>query len=184
MTQYHLYLTKCPNCGHHHLIRWGYYKRKRLPAIDLIKIQRIRCKKCGKTTNVLPSFLLANKSYMVIVLKKLIQSYNSSPTWYKQMNLAIDELSTAYRWLNKLKQQAVHSLPLIKNTLVKLSAKHKTNFKFKAEPTNPLLDKDVLIQFQNVAQQLVMAAVYLVNDKSTVFSNSFSFVNYFLSQMT
>jgi len=43
------------------MIRWGYYQRRGEPIASCIRIQRVRCKKCGRTTNVLPCFLLARR---------------------------------------------------------------------------------------------------------------------------
>ena len=119
--RYDLYLKVCSFCGHNHLIRWGYYERRFFPLMGFIRIQRIRCTKCDHTTNVLPSFLLARKSFQVSVLKKLVTTFINNPDdWHKSNEIKID-ISTAYRWLHLLTQQAMECLPILRRALLNSS---------------------------------------------------------------
>jgi hypothetical protein len=125
INQYDQYLKSCPYCHHDHLIRWGYYERRGIPFIDEILIQRVRCTNCLCTTNVLPSFLLANKSYSVNDLQALLLSFISNPDdWKKSPDIPFD-LSTAYRWLRIIRTQAMDIMPDIREELLKLKPAHQ-----------------------------------------------------------
>lgn len=100
------------------------------------------------------------------------------------MNLAIDDLATAYRWLDKLEQQANHALPLIRKTLLELSPEHKIGDELTPKPAHLTSRKEILNRLQNMAQRLLKAAVHLIEDKTGIFNDSFCFLNYFLAQTT
>ena len=60
--QLNLDLSKvsCPNCKTNRFVRWAYYKRN-ININDFeetISILRIKCKSCGQTHAVLPSFIV------------------------------------------------------------------------------------------------------------------------------
>lgn len=63
-------INGCPKCGNKEIIKWGAYERnviyyKNGEKIEkTIKIKRIRCKKCGKTHAIIPSFLAPYKIYV------------------------------------------------------------------------------------------------------------------------
>ena len=118
--RYDLYLTRCPCCGHDHLIRWGYYQRQGLPRIHDIKIQRVRCTGCGRTTNVLPSFLLAYKCFSFRVLQQLLLFIMKHPDDWKQILTTMLDASTVFRWLRRFIKQANTSLPAIRKALLEL----------------------------------------------------------------
>ncbi len=103
------------------MIRWGYYTRHGLPFSNFIRIQRVRCKACHRTTNVLPSFLLAYKQHAVTVVNDLVNSYINRPDdWQGAPDIPVD-LSTAYRYLRVLEQQANAALPEMRKTLPLIS---------------------------------------------------------------
>ena len=65
---------KCPNCGSCDMERHGYYKRYIIiNGIKYpIRILRIRCKECGKTHAVLPSFVVPYLHYPIEELSTMI----------------------------------------------------------------------------------------------------------------
>ena len=184
VNRYDLYLKVCPFCGHDHLIRWGYYKRYTLPLPGVIRIQRIRCMNCGHTTNVLPSFLLAHKSYQVNALQELVSQVIKQPMdWKKSPDIVID-LSTAYRWLRRLKQQALQSLPTIRNILLTIKPDHPVMDATDVQP-EPLVAINVILKrFLSLAEQLFTAALCLVDTHAPENDDLFCFLNHFLAKET
>ena len=176
--KYDLYLKNCLACGHGRLIRWGYYKRYALPLDGFIRIQRVRCVNCGRTTNVLPSFLLARKSYTISVLKALVTTFIDHPVDWKQSPDILVDLCTAYRWLRVLRKQAEQTLPDIRKELLKLRPHHRL-----LQPKTELLpDQETVIkQFIALGKQLFKAAVRLADKKDDSQSELFCFLNYFLA---
>ncbi len=59
------------------LIRWGTYKRWACTAgkAYLIRVQRIRCKVCGRTHSLLPDFLHPYRHYVIRLLQNTIHLY-------------------------------------------------------------------------------------------------------------
>jgi hypothetical protein len=152
--------------------------------VHKINIQRIRCKQCGRTSNVLPSFLLAYRSYAVAAAEQLIISYINHPgDWHQRLKLMID-LSTAYRWLRRLGDQANRSLPDIRTALLKLKPDHPLTRQLMGKPA-PLISQRALLQrFIRLAEQLLKAAVRLIDTKTPVSSDPICFLNYFLATST
>jgi len=163
------------------LIRWGYYGRQALPSEKSMQIQRVRCKKCGRTTNVLPSFLLVRKSYSVKALKKLVLTFIKHPDdWNKILDISID-LATAYRWLKVLAQQARKSLPEIRKEILNI----QPDYPLRDYPSEPVLSNRIIIRrFLAAARQLFQAAVRLVDKKEANDDALFCFLNYFLAKHT
>lgn len=184
VNRYDLYLKVCPFCGHDHLIRWGYYKRYTLPLPGVIRIQRIRCMNCGHTTNVLPSFLLVHKSYQVSELQELVFQVIKQPMdWKKSPDIVID-LSTAYRWLRRLKQQAIQSLPTIRKILLTIKPDHPVMDATDVQP-EPLVAINVILKrFLSLAKQLFTAARCLVDTHAPENGDLFCFLNHFLAKET
>lgn len=182
--RYDLYLRCCPYCRHHHLIRWGYYQRQGKPLVNTIAIQRVRCKRCGRTTNVLPSFLLAYRSFAVRAAEQLVTTYINHPDdWPQALKLMI-ELSTAYRWLRRLSQQANRSLADIRKALVQLKPHDPLIQPLKGPAGAVISQRDPLQQFIRLAQQLFQAAVRLIDPQTSDRSELFCFLNYFLATQT
>jgi hypothetical protein len=145
----------------------------------LIRIQRVRCTRCHRTTNVLPSFLLAHKSYSIDVLKVLLSAFfYDTINWKKSPHILID-LSTAYRWLRIIELQAKISLPDIRKELLELKPHHHL---FNPK-TKPLLSrKDILERFITCGEQLLKAAVRHIGNKCLSLSDPYCFLNYFLAK--
>ncbi len=184
---YHLYLNLCPFCGHTHLIRWGYYYRHGLPLFsDVIKIQRIRCKRCKRTTNVLPSFLLAHRTYHVDALKELVTKLIDNPySWHKTLKLTIDiDLATAYRWLGIFKKQIIASLPEIRKTLLKFKPDVKIKHDYDGKPVEFAPIEHLIQRFLYFSEKLLKALVRLVDENPVPFTNVYCFLNYFLARNT
>ena len=59
------------------LIRWGTYMRQaRTPlAVYRIRVQRVRCKVCGRTHSLLPDFLHPFRHYVIACLQEVILLY-------------------------------------------------------------------------------------------------------------
>ncbi|HIE41497.1 MAG TPA: hypothetical protein EYP80_02425 [Candidatus Aenigmarchaeota archaeon] len=72
-----LSLSVCKYCGGEALIGWGYYER--YAQIDnlcqLVKIRRFKCKSCGKTSSLLPYFLLPRITFGTHQISGAIHSY-------------------------------------------------------------------------------------------------------------
>jgi transposase-like protein len=160
-------------------VRWGYNKRSGLPYPKPIRIQRIRCKSCGHTFSLLPSFLLAHRSHSVTCLKIVVHSLITlGKDWKKSPDVLVD-LSTAYRWLRILRIQILFMLPAIRKTLLHM-APETAGFDAK---TKMLLSDPVLFKrFLDVGEQLYKAAVRLADAKEETETEIFNFLNFFLTK--
>ena len=180
-TRYDVYLNRCPFCGNQRLIRWGYYQRQAQPLHSAVRIQRVRCKKCRRTTNVLPSFLLVDKRYAADALKQLVNIYLSHPTdWTRQLPPLLD-LSTAYRWLRMFLRQANASLPDVRKALLLLNPDDSLELQITGKPPPQSTRHSTIARFIACANQLVLAALRLVELKPPLPTDAFCFLNYFLA---
>lgn len=59
------------------LIRWGSYQRGALllDEVCLIRVQRLRCKVCGRSHSLLPDFLHPNRHYVIALLQNVVLLY-------------------------------------------------------------------------------------------------------------
>jgi len=59
------------------LIRWGTYERGALTgeADHRIRIQRVRCKTCGRTHSLLPNFLHPHRHFVISLLQQVVSLY-------------------------------------------------------------------------------------------------------------
>lgn len=59
------------------LIRWGTYERSALTgeADYRIRIQRVRCKSCGRTHSLLPDFLHPHRHFVISLLQQAVSLY-------------------------------------------------------------------------------------------------------------
>jgi len=59
------------------LIRWGTYEREALTGLQVyrIRVQRIRCKACGRTHSLLPDFLHPYRHYVISLLQWVVYLY-------------------------------------------------------------------------------------------------------------
>lgn len=179
---YDLYLEKCPFCNHTHLIRWGYYERQWLPSQEPIRVQRIRCTHCLRTTHVLPSFLLFRKSSQVLMLEKLVTVYiNHEGDWKKSPEIVMD-ISTAYRWLRRFGDQVKASMPVLRAAFVEIDPLHRVRGPSEGQAG---MCPDILFRrFLDLAEQLARSAVHLVEDNDDKKPDIYFFLNYFLWQKT
>lgn len=71
-------LLECPNCHSNDIIKWGFYERGILffsnteqsnVEYDYLKVQRVRCKSCGKTHALLPIGIIPYKqlSFEIVI---------------------------------------------------------------------------------------------------------------------
>lgn len=106
---------ECPICGSSKLIKWSSYQRT-ICFIDhdilqtvIIAIKRIRCKKCGHTHALLPSFIIPYKrSLLDVILNSFINkditltiSYDVIIKWNKQFNTFLPYLKTLFKKSDK-----------------------------------------------------------------------------------
>jgi len=152
--------------------------------LNAIRIQRVRCKQCGRTSGVLPSFLLAYRSFAVAAAQQLLMTYINHPDdWQQALKLMI-ELSTAYRWLRRLRQQANGSLADIRTALLQLKPDYQLNKHIDGKPVSLTSNRELLRRFVTLSQQLFQAAVRRNGNKLAEFTDSYCFLNYFLASQT
>ena len=155
-----------------------------MPVVSSILIQRVRCKRCRRTTNVLPCFLLAQKSFAVAVVKELVTTFINHPQDWKQL-LDIDiDLTTAYRWLRILTQQANETMPEIRKALLQLKPDYKLIDQLNGKPAQLTNTRKVLQRFVYLAKKLHQEAVRLVDENKPISTDCFCFLNYFLADHT
>jgi hypothetical protein len=59
------------------LIRWGTYERRAITGLQAyrIRVQRIRCKACGRTHSLLPDFLHPYRHYVISLMQSVVSLY-------------------------------------------------------------------------------------------------------------
>jgi hypothetical protein len=182
-----VYLKPCRKCGGQ-TIRWGYYLRLLRPSGKTIRIQRVRCKGCGRTEQVLPAFLLARKHHLTSVLTLLARTHIDSQGSLAQTYLQTPEvpiaLCTFYRWSKTLLRQLECGLPRLKRTLLKLepaAALHPG----RAGPQSRAEDlRRYLKQALAITLQLAEAAVRLMPQFQPELTEPFLLLNAFLHEVT
>ena len=105
----------CSICGSSKLIKWGSYTRN-VCYIDnnilknkCIIIRRVKCKGCGHTHALLPSFIIPYKIYLLdVILNSLIYkdstltiSFDVIDKWNKQFNKFLPYLKTMLKKQDK-----------------------------------------------------------------------------------
>jgi transposase-like protein len=160
------------------MIRWGYYTRSKLPEPDSIKIQRIRCQGCHLTTNVLPSFLLAHKSYHVHAVETLLNLFIDQHHCWKQSPDFPMDISTAYRWLRCLRVQVKFFLPRIRKALLELAP--EMSFQDN-QAASVLSDQNLFSKLLILGEQLYMTVVRLNDNKDKPTADVLVFLNSFLA---
>lgn len=107
---------RCPHCKSQNLIKWGSYNRYLCYCENnkikekTIKIKRMRCKDCGKTHALIPSFIVPYKIFTLdIVLSTLSNdnisisiSYDTVSKWDRQFNKHLPYLKTMFKNLSKI----------------------------------------------------------------------------------
>jgi hypothetical protein len=128
--------------------------------------------------------LLAYRSYAVAAAEQLIITYINHPDDWRQALKLMIELSTAYRWLRRLSNQANRSLPDIRTALLKLKPDYPLTRQLNIKPGALISQRDLLKRFIRLSQQLFKAAVRLIDAKTPVNSEPVCFLNYFLATAT
>lgn len=71
---------ECPGCNSSELIKWGHYNRNiyfirnNIIEYKSVAIKRVRCKKCGATHALLPSFIIPYKQNLLDVILSSINN--------------------------------------------------------------------------------------------------------------
>lgn len=106
---------RCPNCESYNNIKWGsyartiYYINQSIIKCKVINIKRIKCKDCGKTHALLPSFIVPYKLFALdVILSSLSNnidtiniSFDTFIKWNKQFNKCLPYLKTMFKNLFK-----------------------------------------------------------------------------------
>jgi hypothetical protein len=69
------------------LIRWGTYERGALTgeADHRLRIQRVRCKVCGRTHSLLPDFLHPHRHFVISLLQQVVSLYLLAGLGWRQL---------------------------------------------------------------------------------------------------
>lgn len=101
------------------LIRWGTYQRGALTgeADHRLRIQRVRCKACGRTHSLLPDFLHPHRHFVISLLQQVISLYLLAGLgWRRLMRQVQAEYargpapSTVREWVDSFAYGAGHLL--------------------------------------------------------------------------
>lgn len=129
---------ECPKCNSTELIKYGTYNRQicyineKNIILDTIKIQRVKCKTCGKTHALLPSFIVPYKiSLLDVILSSILNevvsiniSYDTITKWNKEFNKFLPYLKTMFNIMDKIK--IIH---MIKDNINKIYERFYINYK-------------------------------------------------------
>ena len=91
---------ECPNCHSDKLIRYGTYERNLgiQGEYQKIKIKRVKCKECGKTHALIPSFILpfyqSERSFIVYAVSKVVVDEEGVVETSKKLEISRQELSS------------------------------------------------------------------------------------------
>ncbi len=98
------------------LIRWGTYRRWACTATGdyRLRIQRLRCKACGRTHSLLPDFLHPYRQYVLEVLQQVVWLYLIVGLGYGQLLRQLAEArpapTTVREWVQAFSYGAGHLL--------------------------------------------------------------------------
>lgn len=108
---------ECPYCNSTNLIKHGYYTRN-INYIDdgviiyeIINIQRVKCKDCGHTHALIPSFIVPYKINVLDTILACISdddstldiSFDTVSLMKKQFNIFLPYLKTLFNNIDKIK---------------------------------------------------------------------------------
>lgn len=119
---------ECPNCHSHDLIRWGSYERNVIffshddtkIASMIVKIQRVRCKGCGKTHALLPIGIIPYKQFSDEVISKILLELIDNTLGNVSDKYQIDS-SVINKWYCQYRKYHLSKV----NTLVKIHNRKK-----------------------------------------------------------
>jgi len=83
--------SDCQTAGS--LIRWGTYERGALTGeVDYrLRIQRVRCKVCGRTHSLLPDFLHPHRHFIISLLQQMVSLYLLVGLGWRQLMRQVQE---------------------------------------------------------------------------------------------
>ena len=101
---------------------WYHRKPKDKQRVYSIWIKRWKCKACGHTLSCLPSFLLAQRHYLVESIQEILSTrFEAARSWVEVeagcTNQGIPDLRTMQRWCRSFIQQARGWLAAVQATL-------------------------------------------------------------------
>ena len=116
---------RCPHCGGEHTsIFWGSYRRWVYTTTDRlrVRIERVRCRLCGVTDALLPSFLHLFRRYLLALIQKAISLALDGGLWGEALADAVGPYdapapSTIREWLWSFVFSAEWLLPWLQPTL-------------------------------------------------------------------
>lgn len=138
---------ECPNCYSHNIILWGLYERNVIYFNDeskkninssCLKIQRVRCKGCGKTHALLPNGIIPYKQISMELILFILLSLCDNPI-EKVVNNSFLSFDTIRKILNDYKKYHLSKLHIITTTKNHFEALQK-------------ISKDILIQLTYIRQ--------------------------------
>jgi hypothetical protein len=116
---------RCPHCGGENTsIFWGSYARWVYTTTDRlrVRIERVRCRLCGVTDALLPSFLHLFRRYLLALIQKAISLALDAGLWGEALADAVGPYdapapSTIREWLWSFVLSADWLLPWLQRTL-------------------------------------------------------------------
>ena len=116
---------RCPHCGgEHSSIFWGSYLRWVYTTTDRlrVRIERVRCRLCGVTDALLPSFLHLFRRYLLPLIQKAITLALDGGLWGEALVDAVGPYhapapATIREWLWSFTLSADWLLPWLQHTL-------------------------------------------------------------------
>lgn len=110
-----VYKLTCSGCGHKgNMIRYGHYTRHTYYdcRVEELRIQRVRCKFCGKTHSLLPDTLVPRDLIVLQDQLQVILNYESGNDWRKTCfeNPLVDEQAIRHiikRYLRHWKERCI-----------------------------------------------------------------------------
>jgi len=108
----------------------------------------------------------------------------SHPDGWQGAPEIVCDLSTGYRWLKRLHQQSLQTLPIIRKALLQLKPHLRMRGPADGKPEELLSRPEVFRRFLALSGQLLKAAVRLGGEKYHSHADLFCFLNYFLAHET
>ena len=180
-----LYLI-CPDCNSCIFISWSKYSRNSLPHDREIIIQRMRCCDCNITHALLPAFLLGKIRHTHKTIARYIEQFVAQQTTISQLykqpsdQQVPPEISTVYRWFNRLAHQCKQLLPFLQQQFNKRGPQN--NFKSLIKDTNADSNNYQIQYVYRMAQQFINLSPQYDHQGNLL--SPIIFLNYFCWQKT
>jgi len=144
------------------MLQHGHYTRRVKEKEEEIKIYRYICPKCGKTTAILPDFLLPYKQYSVNEIESVID--DAETTRVSDIDTKASE-STVYRWIKEMNQKIEEWISLLKAHLFKIENKIISELNLKGLTLIDQLEAvtEELPKIRYSGNKLGHAAIYISN---------------------